>query len=237
MSMFLAQDVAIAPFEFRSLSGEDAEEIGAREQKGGQRDGRSHAERRFGSLSYDREAREAMVKGAADAARSEGFQQGEREGRRAGRAEVEAEMNAALTLERNRIAEAVTQFRRMRERYFVDVEQVVVKLALAIAARVLHREAEIDPLLLAGVVKVALGKMADRSGVILRVAGGDTAGWERAFLAAEAADRPRVIEDTSLDRGACVLETKMGTVELGVKVQLEEIEKGFFDLVNHRPVE
>jgi hypothetical protein len=29
----------------------------------------------------------------------------------------------------------------------------------------------------------------------------------------------------------------MGTVELGVSVQLEEIEKGFFDLLNHRPVQ
>jgi hypothetical protein len=27
----------------------------------------------------------------------------------------------------------------------------------------------------------------------------------------------------------------MGTVELGVSVQLEEIEKGFFDLLHHKP--
>jgi flagellar assembly protein FliH len=45
-----------------------------------------------------------------------------------------------------------------------------------------------------------------------------------------------VVADAKLGRGECVLETKMGTVELGVRVQLEEIEKGFFDLLNHRPV-
>ena len=36
--------------------------------------------------------------------------------------------------------------------------------------------------------------------------------------------------------GECVLETRVGTVELGVKAQLEEIEKGFFDLLQQRPV-
>jgi flagellar assembly protein FliH len=45
------------------------------------------------------------------------------------------------------------------------------------------------------------------------------------------------MEDARLERGECVLDTKMGTVELGVSVQLEEIEKGFFDLLNHRPVQ
>ena len=37
------------------------------------------------------------------------------------------------------------EFRRERSRYFAGVEAEVVKLALAIAARVLHREAKLDP--------------------------------------------------------------------------------------------
>ena len=42
----------------------------------------------------------------------------------------------------------VCGFRKARQRYFTVVEEEVVKLALAIAARVLHREAKIDPMLL-----------------------------------------------------------------------------------------
>jgi flagellar assembly protein FliH len=117
------------------------------------------------------------------------------------------------------------------------VEQEVVKLALAIAGRVLHREAQLDPLLLSAAVRVALDKMQDRSGVVLRVAGADVKAWEDAFATCEPEERPRVMEDAQMQRGDCVLETKMGTVELGVSVQLEEIEKGFFDLLNHKPVE
>jgi flagellar assembly protein FliH len=79
--------------------------------------------------------------------------------------------------------------------------------------------------------------LADRSGVVLRVAATDVDGWERIFLATEPSERPQVVPDARLALGECVLETKMGTVELGVCVQLEEIEKGFFDLLNHRPVQ
>jgi flagellar assembly protein FliH len=150
---------------------------------------------------------------------------------------MEAEMRASVAAERARLVGAVAQFRAAREQYFAEVEQEVVKLALAIAARVLHREAQIDPLLLAGAVRVALEKMADRTGVVLHVAGPDVDAWEVAFAAVEASERPRVTGDARLERGECVLETKLGTVELGVSVQLEEIEKGFFDLLNHRPVE
>jgi flagellar assembly protein FliH len=186
---------------------------------------------------FDCGEREDAQRKAVEVARQEGLQQGELEGRRASSAEMEAEMRVARTQERQRLATAVSEFRGVRERYFAEVEQEVVKLALAIAARVLHREAQVDPLLLAGVVRVALEKMADRSGVVLRVAGPDVDAWESVFCATEAAERPRVMEDARLERGECVLETKMGTVELGVSVQLEEIEKGFFDLLNHRPVE
>jgi flagellar assembly protein FliH len=150
---------------------------------------------------------------------------------------MEAEVQASVARERERLIGVVNDFCAARERYFVAVEQEVVKLALGIAERVLHRETQIDPLLLAGVVRVALDKMADGSGVVLRVAQADVDAWQLVFHTTELSERPRVVEDVRLERGDCVLETKMGTVELGVSVQLKEIEKGFFDLLNHRSVQ
>jgi flagellar assembly protein FliH len=44
-----------------------------------------------------------------------------------------------------------------------------------------------------------------------------------------------VIGDLKLDTNECVLETSAGRVELGVKAQLKEIERGFFDLLEQRP--
>lgn len=249
MSVFAVPENIVSPFEFRSLSYADTEDLAARLENGSTWRASEEGNGKIaGSLprmsgraakpaARDHAELEDAIRSAAEAARQEGSRIGEREGRIAARTEMEAESNAALLRERERLVEAVHQFRVAKERYFADVEQEVVKLALAIAGRVLHREAQLDPLLLAGVVRVALEKMADRSGVVLRVAGPDVEAWEGIFRTTEASERPRVTEDARLDRGECVLETKMGTVELGVQVQLQEIEKGFFDLLNHRPVE
>jgi flagellar assembly protein FliH len=237
LAAFLAPQKIVVPFEYRSLSGLDVEAIGASarqrgETSAGQRAG-NHGSR--DGDGHDRASRETALRNAVEAARQQGTAEGDREGRRAARAELEAETYASVRRERVRLVETVKQFQGMRERYFTEVEQEVVKLALAIAARVLHREAQIDPLLLTAAVRVALEKMADRGGAVLRVAKADVAAWEQVFQTMDESERPRVAEDSRLDRGECVLETRMGTVELGVSVQLEEIEKGFFDLLHHKP--
>lgn len=251
LKAFVLPERIIAPYEFRALTGEDVEAMGAYAalRNGRQIGGHSLAPRTGCDASrdaagekgigawHDCAGKEAMLGDAVNSARREGLVEGEAEGRRAVRVEMELEMRESIERERERLTDTVQQFRGMQEQYFAEVEQEVVKLALAIAARVLHREAQIDPLLLAAVVRVALEKMADRSGVVLRVAGADVEAWEEVFRATESTERPRVSEDARLERGECVLETKMGTVELGISVQLEEIEKGFFDLLNHRPVE
>jgi flagellar biosynthesis/type III secretory pathway protein FliH len=44
-----------------------------------------------------------------------------------------------------------------------------------------------------------------------------------------------VIEDPSLDVHRCVLQTVLGTTELGIESQLKEVEQGLFDLMAQRP--
>ena len=44
-----------------------------------------------------------------------------------------------------------------------------MQLALSIARKILHREAQLDPLLLAGIVRVALEKIDGATEVVLRV--------------------------------------------------------------------
>ena len=58
--------------------------------------------------------------------------------------------------------------------------------------------------------------------------------WKKILLEAHRED-VSVIGDSRLQAGECILETSVGRVDLGVKAQLEEIEKGFFDLLQQRP--
>lgn len=130
----------------------------------------------------------------------------------------------------------LTDFRREQDHYFARVEQEVVRLALAITARILHREAQLDPLLLSGAVRVALGQLADSTEVQLRVPESEFVLWEEMLrLMPNLPLRPRVSGDANLSAGECLLETNVGSVDLGVRAQLVEIERGFFDLLDQRP--
>jgi flagellar assembly protein FliH len=146
----------------------------------------------------------------------------------------EQELEDRIVEERTAVLKVCKAFVRERTRYFAEVEAEVVKLALAIAARVLHREAKLDPLLLTGVVRVALEKVAADGATVLRVPVAAIEMWREVFVASPKS-LLQVVEDEGLSAGECVLDTNVGRVDLGVAAQLEEIERGFFDLLQQRP--
>ncbi len=154
------------------------------------------------------------------------------------RKDWDQEMEQRMADDRGMVLKACEDFAKERTRYFAAVEGQVVKLALAIAARVLHREARMDPLLLSGAVRVALEKVDEESETRLRVPVSEVAMWSaeiEADLKAGHAGAVRVVGDDGMARGECVLETSVGAVELGIEAQLGEIERGFFDLMQRRP--
>ena len=155
-----------------------------------------------------------------------GRERGREEARETGR---EALMNARREEER-RMAAVVASFAEARERYLNAVEGEVVKLALAVAARILRREAQMDPLLLTGAVRVALGQLSAATGIRLRVPACDLDLWMEAIAhLPNLAAKPEVLAGEDLRLGDCVIESNLGTVDLGIRSQLGEIERGFFD--------
>jgi len=158
-------------------------------------------------------------------------------GIREGEAQARAKFERELAAERQAIANALADFGREREGYFCRVEAEVVKLAIGIARKILHREVQVDPLLLAGVVRVALEKIAAGTSVRLRVHPDHVYAWHD-FFANQQEHRliPELLGDATLGVGHCVLETGLGTTELTLEAQLAEIERGFFDLLAQRPV-
>lgn len=166
---------------------------------------------------------EAGLRSARDQAREEG------------RAIENSEQTARSQAAAEALAGALAGFAAARDRYLAQVEREVVRLALAIAARVLHREALMDPLLLAGAVRVALGQLAESTEVRLKVPSTEQPMWDEMLrLMPNLPLRPELIADPRLKTGECLLETKLGSVDLGVKSQLAEIERGFFDLLEQR---
>ena len=104
-----------------------------------------------------------------------------KEGRDEGLAQGLAEFEKKLAGEKQALVQAVREFARERETYFQRVEAEVVGLALAIARKILHREAQVDPLLLAGVVRVGLDNVAAGTRVRLRVHPDQVQAWQEFF--------------------------------------------------------
>lgn len=167
-----------------------------------------------------------------------GRERGRQEGRQAER-EAQAASHAASEERRVRqTAELVAAFAQERERSLQALEHEVVKLALAVAARILRREAQMDPLLLTGAVRVALGQLAASTQVRLRVPPGDLSLWTDAVaLLPNLSVKPQVLAGEGMRLGECVVETELGSVDLGIRSQLGEIERGFFDRAGSTPAQ
>jgi len=178
-------------------------------------------------------------RGEEAAAPARSLQQLEREawerGIAEGRAQARREFEAALCSERDAALKLVQDFALERERYFRAIEQEVIRLALSIARRILHRESQLDPLALSGMVRVALDKVSASTRVKLRVHPAQLNSWQSYFARhKELRVCPELEVDNALQEHQCRLETELGNTEISLDAHLQEIERGLFDLLHHK---
>ncbi|HET7108473.1 MAG TPA: FliH/SctL family protein [Candidatus Acidoferrum sp.] len=171
------------------------------------------------------------AKSRAEQAERELYERGVRDGE----ARAKAGFDARAAALQAGVGQAVGNFRKESDEYFGRIETEVVQLALAIARKILHRESQIDPLLLTGLVHVALEKLDSGSHVRLKANPADVQFWNEYFAQRGGAGNPELIGDATVNPGECALEAEVGTTRISLETQLKEIEQGFFDLLEQRP--
>jgi len=154
-------------------------------------------------------------------------QQGYEEGRAAGRELLAGQLEAM----QGRLARTIEELASLRQRYRREAEQDVVSLALAVARRILHRELTVSPDALLGLIKAALDKMEAREVNQVRVAPEDAPMVRDFFDRMGLPRRIEVTSDPGLAPGSAILESTRGWLDASVDTQLNEIERGFADLV------
>jgi flagellar assembly protein FliH len=158
------------------------------------------------------------------------------EGIREGLLQAQQSFQKELADERAKVTDAIHAFAQKTNEYYSRAEIELVHLSLAIAAKILHREAHVDRMLVAALVKVALEKLQHGTSATVRVRPEEVADWNRYFEGNGGGEiRVEVKADPSVEAHNCILETDLGTTELGLDAQLKEIEQGFFDLLAQRP--
>lgn len=159
----------------------------------------------------------------AAAARRQGFEEGQAAARQSCSAEIEAFQQ--------KLARSIDELSGARLRYRREAEQDVVALALAIARRILHRELTVSPEALAGIVKAALEKLEIREIHRARVSREDAVVVQKIFEQLGVPQNVEIVPDGSLARGGLIIESSRGQLDASVATQLNEIERGFADLV------
>lgn len=157
------------------------------------------------------------------------------QGRREAEAALRGELQQAIQAEREAIAAAVQDFDRQKGAYYRGIETEIVQLSLAIARKILQRECQVDPLLLAGVVRVALDRLDAETSIQLHVPAHSLEQWQSFFDAQHLLIRkPALVADASLSPGQCRLETELGSTDLGIDLQMQEVEQAFASLLARR---
>lgn len=150
---------------------------------------------------------------------------GLREGEGAGRSHAAAEVQRVI----ERLARSIDELAGLRPRLRKEAEADIVKLALAIARRVLRREIAVDPEALAGLVVAALGKLQSLEINRVRTHPAQAkliAEYLRKSLPASTVE---VLADAAGEPGMVVFETARGNLDASVETQLQEIERGLAD--------
>ncbi len=157
----------------------------------------------------------------AEAARAAGFRDGEAAGT--------ARANASVEPVIQQLTRTIQDLAGYRSRFRKEAEQDLVKLSIAIARKILHRELTIDPAAILALVRVVLESIDAREVHRVRLHPADAAAVET-FLGAIGAPQQMVVTaDATLERGAAIFETARGNLDASIQTQLAEIERGFAD--------
>ena len=159
-------------------------------------------------------------------ARNDGFEQGHQEGYEKGAAEVDR-----LIERMHKILEAVMQ---RREEILQDTESQIVELVILMARKVIKILSENQKNVIMANTVAALRKVKTRGNVTLRVNIEDvkltTAHADEFIQHVENVQGITVQEDSSVEKGGCIVETDFGAIDARISSQLTELENKILEV-------
>ncbi len=152
---------------------------------------------------------------------TDGFQKGQEAGFKEGNLEAQR-----LT---DRLHTIIERMMDKRQEILAETEQQIVDLVLMMTRKIVKVISENQKNVVVSNVVQSLRKVKGRGDVIIRVNLNDVAMTTehiKEFLsAAENVKNISVVEDSTVDRGGCIIETDFGSIDARISSQLNEIEQ------------
>lgn len=191
------------------------------------------AEKIHGNISKEKgndEIQEGLISGNTreieEKAYAKGFARGERAGIESGNEKFESVVNS--------IKQGLSELKKIRQDIYLETEQEIVKLAMAIARKIVCNEISVNKDTVVNVVKDAVKQVEGNEKVKVKLSCKD---FE--FIKSE---KPGIIDkitnienagfimDESICDGGCIIETESGDIDSRIEKQFQAIEEAFENL-------
>jgi len=188
------------------------------------------AEKNHGNISKENrnsEVKESLIgdniRDIEEKAYAKGFVRGERAGIESGNEKIESVVNC--------IKQGLAELKKIKQDIYLETEQEIVNLAMAIARKIVCNEISINKDTVVNVVKGAVEKVEGDEKVKVKLSSKD---FE--FIKNE---KPEIIDkitnienagfimDESVCDGGCIIETESGDIDSRIEKQFQAIEEAF----------
>jgi len=155
----------------------------------------------------------------------EAYQKGYDAGREVGFKKGQSEVRRLI----DRIGTIVGQAIDVREEIIAASEKQMVDMILMVARKVIKDEVAERKEVVLNNIREALKRIKDRDRVDIRVNFADleltTAHKDELIKMMESLRKVNIYEDSRIDRGGCIIETDVGSIDARISTQLKEIEE------------
>lgn len=161
-----------------------------------------------------------------DDAKQDGFRQGHDDGYSAGESEIERLVE--------RLRKMVEALMLRREEILKETEQQIVELVILMTRKVVKIISETQKTAIMSNILAALKKVKSRGNVILHVNLEDlklaSANADEFIKRVENIQGITVVEDSTVEKGGCVVETDFGAIDARISSQLSELEEKIMEI-------
>jgi flagellar assembly protein FliH len=150
----------------------------------------------------------------------EAFAKGYAEGERAGEHASAARIDAMI----QRLVTTIDEVAALRTGMMRRAERELVRLALAMAERVVRREIDIDKELLVVMARVAVDRLGEHAVATIHMHPADC----EAALSRRDPAQPGAVEivaDANVPLGGCLVRSAFGTIDTGIDSQMRELSR------------
>jgi len=148
-----------------------------------------------------------------------------------GRATAEAAVHQEFEQLRQQYADSLAKLMSLRQQLIELHEKEIVRLVISIAKKIVHREVKVDREIVISLIKSALARIGDQSAATIRLHMDDynyVQSRRGEFLSGENGI-VKLVDDRSITRGGCLIETDFGQIDARIEQQFKQIEKALLE--------